>query len=207
VTDALTVCGLCNRFLTSKRRLMEADELSPRTWRDYSDCCETIVDSFGKMQAVVNLTTENFAQLRSDLAKVRGPAALGNQIQRIRTVFKFAFDADLIERPVRFGPTFRKPSRKFIHKALMANGTKMIEATEGGATSIDSVGLQFEKLMKALDLTRAESFYNLRHTFRTVAGGSKDQPAVTIRYFVHFCLTRPHRALQSPKSCRCSAFH
>src|SRR6266851_924409 len=78
----------------------------------------------GRCKPWSTLPPRNFAQLRSDLANVRGPAALGNQIQRIRTVFKFAFDADLIERPVRFGPTFRKPSRKFIHKALMANGTK-----------------------------------------------------------------------------------
>jgi hypothetical protein len=33
--DALTVCDLANRFLDAKKKLVEGDELSARTWRDY----------------------------------------------------------------------------------------------------------------------------------------------------------------------------
>jgi hypothetical protein len=36
--------------------------------------------------------------------------ALGNEVQRVRSVFKYAYDAALIEKPIRYGPDFKKPS-------------------------------------------------------------------------------------------------
>lgn len=126
----LTLKLLCNKFLTSKKALLDAGELSPRTWRDYFDCCETLLKTFGKECAVIDLTADHFEKLRASLAKRRGPVALGNEIQRVRTVFKYAFDQDLIARPVRFGGTFQKPSRKTMRRARQAGGDKMIEAAE-----------------------------------------------------------------------------
>jgi integrase len=40
-------------------------------------------------------------------------------IQAVRSIFKFAYDADLMEKPMRFGPDFKKPSKKVLrlHKA------------------------------------------------------------------------------------------
>ena len=128
--DCLTLRDLCNRFLNSKRVLLDAGELSPRTWRDYYDCCETITDASGKSRAVADLAGDDFEKLRADLAKKRGPVALGNQIQRMRTLFKYAFDENLIDKPIRFGTTFRKPSRKTMRQARQASGGKMIEAAE-----------------------------------------------------------------------------
>lgn len=45
-------------------------------------------------------------------------------------------------------------------------------------TPIDSVSLQFRKLMNKLGLEGRRAFYALRHTFETVAGESRDQVAV-----------------------------
>ena len=45
--------------------------------------------------------------------------------------------------------------------------------------SIDSVAQKFGKLLKRLELKRPGlNFYAIRHTFRTVADESKDQPAI-----------------------------
>jgi len=76
-------------------------ELSPRTWRDYYDCRETLGGSFGKNRAVEDLAGDDFEKLRGELAKRLGPVSLGNEIQRVRTVFKYAFEEVLIDRPVR----------------------------------------------------------------------------------------------------------
>ena len=59
---------------------------------------------------------------------------MGNHIQRTRSIFKYAWDADLIERPVKFGPMFKKPSKKVRRKvrraARKAAGPRMFEADQ-----------------------------------------------------------------------------
>ena len=280
--EGMTLVGLCNHFLTAKREKMDSGELSPRTWSDYFTTCENILKAFDKNAVVSGLVASDFGRLRTVLAKTRGPVALANEIQRVRTVFKFAFVNDHIDRPVKFGESFDKPSRKTIRKARHEAGPRMIEAAglkkllaaagtsrkamillglncgfgqtdvaclpvasldltkgwvnfprpktgiarrcplwpetvkairavmkerpdaksiedagllfitkygsrwvrvrlhEGKASIvIDSVRLEFGKLLRELKLARRGlGFYALRHTFRTVADASKDQPAV-----------------------------
>src|SRR5262249_12964956 len=53
--DGLTVKGLCNAFLNRKRELMEAGELSPRTWGGYHEACGLLVAQFGKGRLVEDL--------------------------------------------------------------------------------------------------------------------------------------------------------
>ena len=63
-------------------------------------------------------------------AKQWGPVRLGNEIQRVRSVFKFGYESALIDRPIRFGPTFRKPSRKVMRLNRAKKGPRMFEAPE-----------------------------------------------------------------------------
>ena len=265
--------------------MMDSAELSPRTWRDYFATCKNLVEVFGRVRPIADLAGDDFERLRADLAKRRGPVSLGNEIQRVRTLFKFAFDEGIIDKPVRFGASFKKPSRKTIRKARHAAGPRMIEAKElrtvlaatgqplkamillglnagfgqtdianlplraldlkrawidfprpktsvgrrcplwpetvkalsqaidarpesktaadaglvfitrfgvrwvrtrvrpdkpdEPAVPIDAVNLEFNKLLAELGIKKAGiAFYSLRHVFRTVADGAKDQPAV-----------------------------
>jgi integrase len=128
--DGFTVRDLCNRFLTTKRHLLDAGELSPRTFGDYHNSCDRLVKAFGKNRLVDNLAADDFERLRTRLAKSYGPVALGNEIQRVRTVFKYAYDAGHLDKPVRFGPGFKKPSRKVLRQARHANGPRMFESAE-----------------------------------------------------------------------------
>jgi len=61
------------------------------------------------------------------MAKVRGPVALGNEIQRVRTIFKHGYDAGLFEKPIRHGPEFRKPAQRLIRHARHAKGQRMLK--------------------------------------------------------------------------------
>ncbi len=128
--DGVTVRDLLNQFLTTKRHLVDTGELTPRTFADYHSTCDRIGKAFGLNRLVDDLATNDFQHLRADMAKSWGPVTLGNEIQRIRVLFKFAYDAALVDKPVRFGPTFKRPSRKTLRKARAAKGPRMFEAQE-----------------------------------------------------------------------------
>ncbi|MCH7989765.1 MAG: tyrosine-type recombinase/integrase [Planctomycetes bacterium] len=45
-------------------------------------------------------------------------------------LFRFAYEAGLIDRPIRFGPQFKEPSRKTLRISRNQNGKRMFEADE-----------------------------------------------------------------------------
>ncbi len=130
VPGGLTLRELANRFLTAKRHQLDTRELSQRSFDDYHATCERIVESFGRERLVIDLAADDFEKLRAKVAKVWGPVALGNEISRVRTVFKYGFDAGLIETPIRFGPQFKRPSKKVLRRARHEKGSMMFEPPE-----------------------------------------------------------------------------
>ena len=83
---------------------------------------------------MVDSRPEDFGELRKKLAKTRGAVALGNEMQRVRSIFKFAFDEGLIDVPVRFGQTFKSPKPDVIRRARETHraehGDRMFEAAQ-----------------------------------------------------------------------------
>jgi len=144
--DGLTIGDLCNRFLTSKTKRLKSGELSERSFRDYYVTCENVIAAFSRNRLVEDLTADDFDNLRANLAEKRGPVALGNEIGRVRMVFKYADDQGLIDRPVRYGQSFNKPSKKTLRQARAANGKRMFEADELRAM-IETAGVPLKAML------------------------------------------------------------
>jgi integrase len=128
--DGLTVADLCNRFRTVKLRQREAGEIGARMYDEYTATTDRLVSTFGGNRLVDDLAADDFEALRDAMAKQWGPVRLGNEIQKVRTVFKYALEAGLIERPVRFGPQFKKPAARVLRRHRAQNGERMLEAEE-----------------------------------------------------------------------------
>ncbi len=126
----LTLRELVNRFLTVKDSRVQSGELSRRNWEDYKRTAGHVLDCLGRDRSVEQLGPQHFEKLRVKLAENRGPVALGNEIQRTRTIFKFAYDTDLIERPAKFGPDFKRPSKSVRRRLRNETGPRMFEAPE-----------------------------------------------------------------------------
>jgi integrase len=125
-----TVKVLCNKFLNAKRELMESGELAPRTWNDYKRISDLIMSHFGKTRALADVGPDDFAALRTKMAKKWGPVTVGNTIQRIRVFFKYAYDAGLIPAPMRYGPGFKRPSKKTLRLEKAKHGKNQFAAAE-----------------------------------------------------------------------------
>ncbi len=128
--NGLTVRELCNRFLTGKRLLIDSDEIGPRMFARYHRVCAKIIAAFGRQRLVIDLAADDFDKFRAQLAKGRSPVTLRNDVRDVRSVFKYAFAAELVDRPVRFGPNFKQPSKSVLRKERAKNGPRMFEADE-----------------------------------------------------------------------------
>ena len=127
---ALTVKALANAYLNHKQERLDTGELSPRTWASYKEATDLLVSRFGKNRLVADLGLEDFAALRKKMASKWGPVRVGGFIQRIRSVFKYGFDAELMQAQMRFGPGFARPSKKTLRLERAKKGPKMFEAAE-----------------------------------------------------------------------------
>jgi integrase len=147
--DELTLKDLVNRYLTTKQRALDAGEIAPRTFGEYYATCQRVLEQFGKEKPAEHLLPDDFGKLRAVLAKTRGPTALGNEITRVKMIFKFADDEGLLTKAVRFGQSFSKPAKKVYDKVAAERGAKdfqsdelrlILDAMEGKPVAIEGQG-------------------------------------------------------------------
>jgi len=129
-SEALTVFTLCGKFLTTKKRLLDAGELTFRSFDDYTGTCQRIIKAFGKGRLVSDLRPDDFEKLRAVMARNWGPVRIGNEIARVRVVFNYCFKTGLIDRPMLYGEGFQGPSKRTLRKHRQAQGPRMFEAAE-----------------------------------------------------------------------------
>jgi integrase len=127
--DGCTVRDLANAFLTAKRRMVTTKELSERTFADYYATCSRLVHAFGD-RLVDDLEADDFEQFRERLGKTWGPVSIGNEVNRCRVVFRYGYEAGLLDKSVRYGPGFKRPSRKTLRLARAAKGPRLFDAKQ-----------------------------------------------------------------------------
>ena len=125
--EGLTVGDLCNRFLTAKLRKQDAGEIGRQTFADYKIVTDLLVATFGANRLVDDLAADDFGALRDRMVKQWGPVRLANTITRAKSVFKFGTDNGLIERAVRYGSEFKKPSQAVLRRHRAKAGERMLE--------------------------------------------------------------------------------
>lgn len=129
--DVCTMKQLCNEFWRSKRNKLEAGELSQRSFRDYEQTTDLLIDHFGRDRRVDDIKPHEFGALRLALVqKGLGVHALKNTINRCRVVFKFAYKNRMIDREVNYGDEFNRPSAKELRKARNDAGERLFERDE-----------------------------------------------------------------------------
>ena len=144
--EGVTVKDVCNAFLNAKQAAVDNGEITLRTWLDYKDACQHVIAAFGKGRLVADLGPSDFSALRARVAKKWGLHRLAKTIQCVRSLFKHAYDAELIDRPVRFGPGFKRPSKKTFRQHRAARGPKLFTPDELRRV-LDAAGVQLRAMI------------------------------------------------------------
>lgn len=111
-----SVGGICHSFLNAKCLALTVGEICQSTFSDYRRTCEWIVAWWGENTPIADVTPQTLSQYKAHLAQRRSLRSLGNEVSRVRIVLKWAYEAGLIDKPVRFGPEFRKPSTRALRR-------------------------------------------------------------------------------------------
>lgn len=128
--EGLTVRDLVNKFLLAKKARVDAGELALGTFGDQYKTCNRVLTVFGGGRLVEDLAADDFETLRAQIAKTYSKLSRKVEIKRVRSIFRYAYDANLIEKPVRFGPGFVGPNRRELRCERQQNGERMFEAAE-----------------------------------------------------------------------------
>lgn len=110
--DRVSIGDAVNAFLDAKDAKVDAGDLSTRMFDQYKEVCEWLIEKFGRHRPVESLRVQDFANLRAAFPKTWGTKSIENRVMRTRTIFKWMYDAELIDRPVRYSDAFGKPSKK-----------------------------------------------------------------------------------------------
>lgn len=125
------VADLCNEFLSAmKLRLDTGRKMSARMFAEYKATTDRLVAKFGRLTHVASLRAGDFTAMMADLAKQFGPVRQGNEVQKIKTVFKWGFDNDVIAAVPRYGSEFRKPGKDELRRHQAEQGPRLFTAEE-----------------------------------------------------------------------------
>ena len=140
--DRIIVKDLCNQFLTYQFRKAEVHEITTRWFED----CRRTIKSFAKFidpnRLVPDLRPDDFEKFRLKLVrhglngtgKGLGVHALNRSITIVKSLFKYAYENDIIDRPTKYGKAFQKPSASLKRKSRQAselkNGKRLFQPSE-----------------------------------------------------------------------------
>ncbi len=118
-SGSLTVAELCNVFLTYKKQQVDNGEIVYASFGRYLDTCRTLCKAAGRNTAVESLGPQEFVQIRAGFPANWAVATANSAIIMTRTVFRYAEENMLIEKPVRFG-SFKVARAKAVRKSREA---------------------------------------------------------------------------------------
>lgn len=129
--DAITVKFLCNRYLESKEVELKAGHIVQSTFDELKAILRDFMEVIPGSTDVKMLTPQHFGKYLTSIAeRHKAPTSIGKRVTKIKSVFKHAWENRLIETPVHFGTSFKRPPAKAYRKARNERGNRCLERAE-----------------------------------------------------------------------------
>jgi integrase len=128
--DGWRLDDVINEYLSVQEDRLSHGEIVERSFESAEYCGNLIVEFIPKHRALESLRPEDFRILRNGILKRFSPAAARVNMSRIRSIFKFAYDEQLITKPVFYGRGFTPPTKASLRKARNAKPKKLYTADQ-----------------------------------------------------------------------------
>lgn len=147
--ETLTVKRLGDMFLTSKRQDVMEGRLTPRSFHDYLGTLKRFSTSIGKHRPVTDLKPGDFSGYRSELVTARklGPTTVANEIRRLKTLFRWGYENDHLQQPMKFGSSFAPESKKLLRRLGHLNGDHKVFAAEEIRLMLDAAPVHLRAMI------------------------------------------------------------
>ena len=131
VTDtAPTVKNVLLEFCRSKKQLVEQNKLTKRSLIDYKSTCKRFIEFVGEFVWITDLKPEHFQGYQESIASRRNIVSTGNEVTRVKTIFKWAYEAEHLDRPMKFGPDFKRPKKRDVKNYRRSKCKKLFTRDE-----------------------------------------------------------------------------
>jgi integrase len=123
--NGVTVKDVCNHFLTYQLNKTNNGEITARWFAECRKTADKFAQFVGSARLVSDLVPEDFLRFRQRLVSVGfkktgkglGVHALARAISVIREIFKYAWELDLLDKPIKYGKALEKPSVTLVRKS------------------------------------------------------------------------------------------
>lgn len=132
--DGVTIKEACNAYLGWQSAKLDAAEIGPRWFEDCRGVLQDFTKHIGIGGLLEDIRAQELQRYRARLARLLGVHALSRRITVIKAMFKYAYETELIDRPMKMGYAFQKLSaaqrRRARHRAETENGKRLFKRAE-----------------------------------------------------------------------------
>lgn len=106
----LTVASMLNRYLDWQRQRADNGKIEERSWQESKETAAMFAAFVGRNLPVDSLRVADFGDWRQHLDSRYAVTTIVGHTARIRAAFRWAYEYELIERPMRYGVGFTPSS-------------------------------------------------------------------------------------------------
>ncbi len=125
-----SVGWLVDAFIEAKRKQRDRGEMTTRNLRDYEKATEYVIEHFGRSRSLVSLRVSDFNAYRQSLPETWGPTTVNSHLTRVRVLWKWANDNEVIEGQINYGPGLKRVAKDKVRKSIAGKPTKEFSAQE-----------------------------------------------------------------------------
>ena len=121
---------LLNAHEQHERARRDNGETTIKTHQMRRRTCDLVAEYLPTDMLVTSLRPHHFESLRRQLSKRLSAVTLGHELSRIKAIFRFDFESELIPAMPNFGPAWRRPPKRLTRKAKSVRAARLFSAGE-----------------------------------------------------------------------------